>query len=100
MKRALDVLACALFLAVFWPVLLLIIIAVRLQSPGKAIFAQARLERNGRPYTFYKLRTMYSGTANLPTQQVEASAVTPFGELHRRFTIHELPQLWNVLAGD
>ena len=100
MKRALDVLACALFLAVFWPVLLLIIIAIRLQSPGKAIFAQARLGRNGRPFTCYKLRTMYSGTANLPTHQVEASAVTPFGELLRRFKIDELPQLWNVLAGD
>ncbi|MFL6815605.1 MAG: sugar transferase [Bradyrhizobium sp.] len=100
MKRALDVLACALFLAVFWPVLLLIIVAIRLQSPGKAIFAQARVGKNGRPFTCYKLRTMYSGTANLPTHQVEASAVTPFGELLRRFKIDELPQLWNVLAGD
>jgi O-antigen biosynthesis protein WbqP len=100
MKRALDVLACALFLAVFWPVLLLIIIAIRLQSPGKAIFAQTRVGKNGRPFTCYKLRTMYSGTANLPTHQVEASAVTPFGELLRRFKIDELPQLWNVLAGD
>src|SRR2546423_4695625 len=100
MKRALDVLACALLLAVSWPVLLMIIIAIRLQSPGKAIFAQARLGRNGRPFTCYKLRTMYSGTANLPTHQVEASAVTPFGELLRRFKIDELPQLWNVLAGD
>jgi O-antigen biosynthesis protein WbqP len=100
MKRAVDVSACALFLAFFWPVLLAIIVIIRLQSPGKSIFAQVRVGRNGRLFTCYKLRTMYSGTANLPTHQVEASAVTPVGELLRRFKIDELPQLWNVLLGD
>src|SRR2546423_15245041 len=100
MKRALDVLACALFLAVSWPLLLLIIIAIRLQSPGKAIFAQPRVGKNGRPFTCYKLRTLYSGTANLPTLQAKASAVTPFGEVLRRLQIDELPQLSNVVAGE
>jgi O-antigen biosynthesis protein WbqP len=100
MKRALDISACALFLAVFWPVLLMIVIAIRLHSPGKAIFAQLRVGKHGRLFTCYKLRTMYSGTADLPTHQVEASAVTPLGEHLRRFKIDELPQLWNVLLGD
>jgi O-antigen biosynthesis protein WbqP len=100
MKRALDISACALFLALFWPVLLIIVAAIRLHSPGRAIFAQVRVGKNGRAFTCYKLRTMYSGTANLPTHQVEASAVTPIGELLRRFKIDELPQLWNVLLGD
>ncbi len=85
MKRAFDVSACALFLAFFWPVLLIIIVAIRLQSPGKAIFAQVRVGENGRLFICYKLRTMYSGTANLPTHQVRASAVTPLGEYLRRF---------------
>jgi O-antigen biosynthesis protein WbqP len=100
MKRALDVLACALLLTLFWPVLLTIIVAIRIQSPGSAIFTQTRVGRNGRQFTCYKLRTMYSGTATLPTHQVAASAVTPLGELLRRFKIDELPQLWNVLTGD
>jgi O-antigen biosynthesis protein WbqP len=100
MKRALDVAACTLFLAVFWPVLLAIIVAIRLHSPGNAIFAQSRVGQNGRLFTCYKLRTMYSGTANLPTHQVKASAVTSLGELLRRFKVDELPQLWNVLLGD
>src|SRR3954452_18278128 len=100
MKRALDFFACALFLGLFWPVLLAIIVAIRIQSPGNAIFAQPRVGQNGRLFTCYKLRTMYSGTATLPTHQVAASAVTPLGELLRRFKIDELPQLWNVLTGD
>jgi O-antigen biosynthesis protein WbqP len=100
MKRAFDVSACALFLLFCWPILLIIIIAIRLQSPGSAIFAQIRVGKHGRPFTCYKLRTMYSGTASVPTHEVPASSVTPLGERLRRFKIDELPQLWNVLAGD
>ena len=81
MKRAFDVVACALFLVVFSPILLLIIVAIRLQSPGNAIFAQIRVGKNGRPFTCYKFRTMHSGTANLPTHQVQASAVTALAAL-------------------
>src|SRR5882724_5273022 len=100
MKRAFDVLACVLFLLFFWPILLIFIIAIRLQSPGPAIFRQVRVGKNGRLFTCYKLRTMYSGTANLPTHEVQASSVTALGEHLRRFKIDELPQLWNVLIGD
>ena len=100
MKRAFDVAACALFLALFSPILLTIIIAIRLQSPGNAIFAQIRIGKNGRPFTCYKLRTMHSGTANLPTHQVQASAITPLGEHLRRLKIDEVLQLWNVVIGD
>jgi O-antigen biosynthesis protein WbqP len=100
MKRAFDFLACALFLLLCSPLLLLVIIAIRLQSPGRAIFKQIRVGKDGRPFTCYKLRTMYSGTANLPTHEVKASSVTALGERLRRFKIDELPQLWNVLIGD
>lgn len=99
MKRLFDILVCATFLLVFWPILLVIIIAIRLQSPGPAIFAQLRVGRNGEPFTCYKLRTMYVGTADLPTHEVQASSVTPLGEYLRRFKVDELPQFWNVLAG-
>jgi O-antigen biosynthesis protein WbqP len=100
MKRAFDVSACALFLVFGWPILVVIIIAIRFQSPGPAIFTQVRVGKGGRPFTCYKLRTMYSGTANLPTHQVEASSVTALGEYLRRFKIDELPQLCNVVIGD
>src|SRR5882757_10270374 len=100
MKRAFDVVACVLFLLVCWAILLVIIIAIRIQSPGSAIFTQIRVGRGGRAFTCYKLRTMYSGTADLPTHLVEASSVTALGEHLRRFKIDELPQLCNVLIGD
>ena len=100
MKRTFDVIACGLFLLLCWPFLLLIIVAIRLQSHGPAIFAQARVGKDGQPFTCYKLRTMYAGTANVPTHQVEASSVTPLGDYLRRFKVDEIPQLCNVLAGD
>src|SRR5215207_4016585 len=100
MKRVLDVVVCAISLLVVWPLLLLVVVAIWIQSPGGAIFAQVRVGKHGHPFTCYKLRTMYLGTASLPTHQVRASAVTALGEYLRRFKIDELPQLWNVLIGD
>ncbi|MEA2940915.1 MAG: O-antigen biosynthesis protein WbqP [Bradyrhizobium sp.] len=100
MKRAFDVVACGLFLLFFWPILLILIIAIRLQSSGPAIFKQVRVGKDGRTFTCYKLRTMYSGTASLPTHEVQASSVTALGEHLRRFKVDEIPQLCNVLIGD
>jgi O-antigen biosynthesis protein WbqP len=100
MKRALDLLASMVVLGLFWPLLLAVMFAIRAESLGTVIFAQARIGKNRRTFTCYKLRTMYSGTAIMPTHQVQASAVTPIGELLRRFKIDELPQFWNVLVGD
>src|SRR3954467_4805891 len=100
MKRAFDISASALLLLLCWPLLFLVLIAIRLHSPGPAIFSQVRVGKDGRLFTCYKLRTMYSGTANLPTHQVQASAVTALGEHLRRFKVDEIPQLFNVLLGD
>jgi O-antigen biosynthesis protein WbqP len=100
MKRAFDILASALFLLFSWPFLLVVIFAIRLQSPGSPIFAQVRIGKLGRPFICYKLRTMYLGTRDLPTHQVGAASVTSLGKQLRRFKIDELPQLVNVLAGE
>src|SRR5436305_2860806 len=100
MKRAFDVMVCVLFVLICWPILVLVIIAIRIQSPGPAIFTQTRVGRGGRLFTCYKLRTMYAGTANLPSHQVPPSSVTALGKQLRRYKIDELPQLCNVLIGD
>jgi O-antigen biosynthesis protein WbqP len=100
MKRAFDVAASAMLLLICWPLLFLVVIAIRLDSPGPAIFPQIRVGKDGRLFTCYKLRTMHLGTANLPTHQVGASSVTALGAHLRNFKIDELPQLYNVLTGD
>jgi O-antigen biosynthesis protein WbqP len=100
MKRLFDVLAAGLGLIVLWPVILLTAIAVRLNSPGPGILAQRRVGRDGRQFTCYKLRTMHRNTAQVPTHQVGASALTSIGGFLRRSKLDELPQLLNVLRGD
>jgi O-antigen biosynthesis protein WbqP len=100
MKRALDLAAGALLLLLLWPVLLIVIAAIRLESRGPAIFRQARVGRDEQAFTCYKFRTMLSGTGDVPTHQVSASAITPLGNYLRRFKIDELPQLFNVVSGD
>src|SRR5579883_555003 len=100
MKRLFDVIIAALALLMFWPVLAVLLIWIRLETPGAPIFAQIRVGRQGRPFTCYKLRTMYRSTANLPTHQTGASAITPFGKYLRRLKLDELPQLYNVIVGD
>ncbi len=125
-KRLLDVCGGGILLVLSLPVIGVAAIAIRLTSPGPAFFLQTRAGLNkrrpdnqvsavsqdtgsrrktanyGRPFTIYKLRTMYhSDTAQGPRQAVIADTrVTPVGRFLRRTRIDELPQLLNVLKGD
>ncbi len=100
MKRLVDIVAGLAGLLVAWPLILVAMLAIRRESPGAALFAQTRIGRHGRAFTCYKLRTMFRDTAQVPTHQAQASAVTPLGARLRRWKLDELPQLWNVLTGD
>ncbi|MCX7819358.1 MAG: sugar transferase [Kiritimatiellae bacterium] len=117
-KRLFDVVASALAIVVLSPLLLAIALAVRLSSPGPILYVSERVGMNGRPFRFYKFRSMYVGadrdmtrTAKLaegyanpdkpmPTKLVNASMVTPVGRFLRKWALDELPQLFNVLRGD
>jgi O-antigen biosynthesis protein WbqP len=100
MKRVFDILGSAFLLLVGWPLLLLLLLWIRLETPGPAIFVQRRIGQGGRLFTCYKLRTMFAQTPDLPTHLVDESALTPLGHRLRRFKLDELPQLYNVLVGD
>jgi O-antigen biosynthesis protein WbqP len=99
-KRLFDLIAAALGLVVSGPLILAGMAAIRLTSAGPAIFRQARVGLGEQTFTCFKLRTMYPATADAPSHETPASAVTPVGRWLRRFKIDELPQLWNVLRGD
>ena len=99
-KRAFDLVVAAVLLPLTSPVILLAMLAIRLSSPGPALFSQPRVGQNGVLFACHKLRTMVVGTPPLPSHQAPANAVTTAGAVLRKFKIDELPQLWNVLKGE
>lgn len=99
-KRLFDITCAAIGLVVSAPVLIALLAAIRWGSRGAPVFAQRRIGRDGREFTCYKLRTMHTGTANLPSHMLGASALTPIGGYLRRWKLDEVPQLYNVLRGE
>lgn len=112
-KRAVDVGLALLLGIVCLPLAALLAVLIKLSSHGPVLFRQVRCGLSGRPFTFYKLRTMtedaeerLSEVAHLNEHEgpVFKSShdprVTRFGRLLRRFSLDEIPQLWNVLKGE
>ena len=101
LKRAFDLVFSAIGLLLLWPVLLAIAIWVRLDSPGPALYAQERVGMNGRRFPMLKFRTMRTDAeaAGPGWSRPDDPRRTGAGELLRRLSLDELPQLWNVLVG-
>ncbi|MCC7250826.1 sugar transferase [Hyphomicrobium sp.] len=100
MKRIFDLTFALISLPVVAPAVLACMAAVKLTSPGPAIFRQTRIGLREQPFTCYKLRTMYAETRNAPSHETPASSVTPVGRWLRRLKLDELPQLLNIIRGD
>ncbi|HEY3703880.1 MAG TPA: sugar transferase [Terracidiphilus sp.] len=101
-KRLFDVAAVCALAPLLCPLLLIIAAAVRLSSPGGAIFRQTRIGSHGRPFTILKFRTMVEATSDEEPGLACASAgrITAVGLMLRKFKVDELPQVINVLRGD
>lgn len=93
--------AAVLFL-ILSPLFLFISVAIRLDSPGPAVFRQKRVGHHRRYYTIYKFRTMVVGMPDLPAALVKEDdrRFTRLGRFLRRFSLDELPQLINIIKGE
>jgi putative colanic acid biosynthesis UDP-glucose lipid carrier transferase len=101
-KRGMDVLVSAGALFVLSPLLVLVALAIKLDTPGPALFLQTRRGFNGRPFKILKFRSMRVMEDGAVVRQASRSdaRVSRVGRFIRKTSIDELPQLWNILRGD
>lgn len=103
MKRLFDIAASGAALAVLSPLLLVVALFIRLDSPGSPLFSQLRWGQDGRKIRIYKFRSMRADMHDVSgVKQTVAGdpRITRIGAVLRRSNIDELPQLFNVLKGD
>jgi lipopolysaccharide/colanic/teichoic acid biosynthesis glycosyltransferase len=102
-SRALDLLIAGIGSLLSAPLVGLLALLIRLETPGHPIYRQTRVGRGGEPFEIFKLRTMVRGAeftgAGLAIQEGD-DRITRVGAVLRRFSLDELPNLWNVLRGE
>lgn len=101
-KRLWDLLLSVILLSLCWPVMLLVALAIRLESRGPVIYRQTRTGKDGRLFTIYKFRSMVQNAEKSGAQWAKRkdSRITKVGQFIRLTRLDELPQLFNVFRGD
>jgi exopolysaccharide biosynthesis polyprenyl glycosylphosphotransferase len=101
-KRVFDLIFSAAAIAALWPLMAMIALIVKLESPGPVLFAQRRGGYRGRPFLIYKFRSMTSCDDGRTIRQAteKDERVTRFGAFMRKTSLDELPQFFNVFSGD
>ncbi|HEM2744312.1 TPA: sugar transferase [Streptococcus suis] len=103
LKRVIDMVFSGLAIVVLSPVLLLIAIAIKLDSKGPVLFKQKRVGKNKTHFMIYKFRSMYvDAPSDMPTHLLKdpTAMITKVGAFLRKTSLDELPQLFNILKGE
>jgi len=102
LKRLFDILCSSAALLVLSPLLIVVVILIKMDSPGPSLFVQRRVGINDTEFFMYKFRTMVVGTPNVATDKLtnSQSYITKVGYYLRKYSIDELPQLLNIIKGD
>lgn len=101
-KRIIDIFVALPAIVILLPVFAVVFIAIKLTSKGPAIFKQERAGKNGKPFIFYKFRTMKLNVEPFgpSPKSSDDPRLTKIGKFLREYSLDELPQLFNVLKGD
>ncbi|EGQ8390596.1 sugar transferase [Vibrio cholerae] len=100
MKRTFDFLLAAIFLLLFFPIILFIAWKIRKNLGSPVLFRQTRPGLNGQPFEMIKFRTMKDALDANGNPLPDSERMTPFGDKLRNSSLDELPELWNVLKGE
>jgi len=102
LKRGLDIIISLSALILLSPILILIVIAIKVSSKGPAVFKQQRAGKNGKPFVFYKFRTMTidADPFGPSPKSGRDPRLTKIGRILREYSLDELPQFFNILKGD
>lgn len=101
MKRLFDIFSSSFAIILFSPILILVSVAIKLESKGPIIFKQDRPGINNKLFKIYKFRSMKVDTPNVATDLLDpADFITKLGKIIRKTSLDELPQLFNILKGD
>ena len=102
-KRVIDIVVSSLVILILWPLMLLVALLIRMESPGLAVFKQERLGKNGKVFRILKFRSMYQNAEHSGSGVYSGkwdTRVTKIGHFIRATSIDELPQCINILKGD
>jgi lipopolysaccharide/colanic/teichoic acid biosynthesis glycosyltransferase len=99
-KRGFDIVVAVSALLLFSPLMLLLAIVVRFDSPGPALFRQTRVGRGFQNFRLLKFRSMINGNTGAEVTCGQEQRITRVGVIIRKLKLDELPQMWNVLCGD
>lgn len=99
-KRAFDICLCTVALLILAPVFIIAVIGIKLSSCGPILYHSERAGKNGKPFHFYKFRSMHVTNHDKGLFVADSQRLFPFGQFMRRTKIDELPQLLNVIKGD